>query len=165
MKVTRNLPQQLIVEDRPWLVSLLLVGIALVFAGAALATLSSGEPIIAFFLGLGAFMGVLALFLFTRRVQIIFDRPSDSVTIRRRSMRGTTEVKHKLSNLGEAVVETMSGDGADTYRVSLVLTDGMSAGRHPVTGYYVSGKSAPRLAQEINAWLNAAKVDSAATGA
>jgi len=112
MKVTRNLPQQLIVEDRPWLISLMLVAFILIFAAASIGAFAEGQLLGGVLLGLGAGIGGVAMFLFSRRVQVVFDRPSDTITIKRRTMRGTTVVRHRLSNLGSTVLERSSGNSA-----------------------------------------------------
>ncbi|MEM9579165.1 MAG: hypothetical protein AAF891_00650 [Pseudomonadota bacterium] len=152
MKVTRRTDTQLIVEDRPLLITIMLGGFFLITAAGTVFTLASGEWLVGLFFAF--FTAFVALFIavFVRRVQVIFDRPSDTITFRARNLWKYDEVVHTLSNLSHARTE-----GYDTKRSVLVLNDGMSAGDHPVTDYSTNGPGPERITDAINAWL---KLDS-----
>jgi hypothetical protein len=159
MKVTRNTPDQLIIENNPWLFGILLALIAFVFTCMGLLILASGAifPGIAF-LVVGLLITSVGTFVFIRRVQVIFDRPNNLLEIRRKSVSGMDVVKHELSDFSHAVVQRnrmRSANGQPrqpAYRAVLVLDKGMSAGDHPVTQMYHTGSGADRMAEAINTW-------------
>ncbi|CAD0186391.1 hypothetical protein RUESEDTHA_03299 [Ruegeria sp. THAF57] len=164
MKVTRNTPNQLILSNRPWLIGVMLVFFILCFVGAGLTMISEGNwsgILVALF---GGGMGFGAFCIFVRRVQVILDRSTDSILIRRQSIFGYETVRHVLSNLSHAEVETTTSNGnngsSTTHRPVLILGQGMSAGRHPIVSAYVSGHGSHRLVDAVNDWLPARAVDS-----
>jgi len=86
MKVTRNTPQQLIIANSPWLIGLLLTGFILIFVAVGLFLLSEGVWAGLVFAVFGGGIGFGAFAAFVRRVQLILDRPSDTITLRARSV-------------------------------------------------------------------------------
>lgn len=166
MKVTRNTPDQLIVERTPWLLSLLLVLGGLVFLGVGLSILLDGRAhrSAAEAWGLGGIFMFFALILFgllipfSRRTQVLFLRDPGTVTLRTRSLLGRREVVHRLDEVSRAVVqERRDSDGDRTYRVSLEIDDGQSAGTHPLTIVYDNVTDHEGLAHKTNAWLDSAR--------
>ncbi|MEP5154924.1 hypothetical protein [Planktotalea sp.] len=156
MKVTRNTQDILIVEDRPILVAGLLAFFFIGAVAGSLGALSSGELVAALVLLFSTVFVGLFIFAFVRRVQLIFNRPQNTLTFRKRSLQGYSEVVHPLNELSHAVTE-----GSETKRSVLIFKKGMSAGEHPVTGYLTDGKGPQRITDAINAWLkDAAAVDS-----
>lgn len=157
MKVTRNTPDQLIVADNPWLIGVMLIFFILIFVGAGMAVMLQGEMLgLIFALG-GGGGGLAAFGAFVRRVQVILDRPSDSITIRVRSLLGFSEVRHKLSDLSEVILEsTTSSKGSTLYRPTMVLNKGMSAGTHPIVNTYANTGGAAHIVKAVNGWLDAA---------
>ncbi|WP_425085605.1 hypothetical protein [Ruegeria profundi] len=167
MKVSRNNPDQLILSNTPWLIGIMLVVFILCFVGAGLfMATEGGEGILfgIFFALVGGGLGFGAFCVFVRRVQVILDRRSNSILIRRQSIFGYDTVEHDLSNLSHAEVETTTssrkGTSSKMHRPVLILEKGMSAGRHPIVEAYVSGCGAQRMVDAVNAWLPAHKVDS-----
>lgn len=159
MQITRDTPNQLILAYTPWLIGLFLVVFILIFVGAGLAMFMGGETTGLFIALAGGGMGVIALFAFVRRIQVIFDRPSDSITLRRRSLLGYSETRHTLSNLSGAILETTSGDkGRTLYRPALILDKGMSAGTHPIVKAYTNSSGPKRAVTAINTWLDVGPV-------
>lgn len=156
MKVTRTTHDQLIVEDRPLLITVVLSTLFLGTLAGAISALSAGEIAVAFFFAcFTAFVG-LFIFVFVRRVQLIFDRPQNTVTFRKRSLLRHRETVRALDELSHAITE-----GFDTKRSVLVFATGMSEGHHPVTDYSTSGPRPKRITDTINAWLkDTAAVDS-----
>lgn len=159
MKVTRNTPDQLIVENNPWFFGILIALIAFVFTCVGLLILSSGEILPGLvFLTVGILIATVGTFIFIRRVQVIFDRPSNLIEIRRKSVSGMDVVKHALSDFSHAFAQrnrqrSSSGKrNQPAYRAVLVLDKGMSAGEHPVTQMYYTGSGADRIVEAINAW-------------
>lgn len=154
MKILTDTPDLLVVEDRPVLLALALIAFILMFVGAGLVMILAGEWWgILFALG-GGGMGFVAFWAFVRRVQVVFHRPDGYVELRRRNLFGGSRVQHELAEIDRAVIEeSQSSDSGTTYRVALVVEHGQSAGRHPITLAYSSGRGHHRAAEAINSWL------------
>ena len=97
-------------------------------------------------------MGLLAMWAFLRRVQVVFDRDQNTIDIRRKSLTRQTRVEHKLSYFGGAQVETSNSGDTATHRPVIHLNGGMSQGIHPLTKTYYSGSGAKRAVATINDW-------------
>ena len=147
MKVTRDTPQHLIVGENPVWVGLLTGGLAFIFTAISLTLVLSGELFGLFFL-VGTCVGLLTMFLFVRRVQLIFDRDAGTLTIQRKNLRRASQVEHLLSEVDRAELE---GNG-NMLRVVLIMT-GQSAGRHPLTQAYSNVGDHHNVAGAINRWL------------
>ncbi len=161
MKVTTNTPALLIVEDRPVVIAVALIVFTLAFVGFGLFVLAEGEWLGALFLVLGGGMGIACFAIFVRRVQVVFHRVDAAdaagayVELRRRTVFGASKVRHPLSEVSHAELESSrSSDGPDTHRVVLVISEGQSAGRHPITFAYSSGSGHQRCKEAINDWLS-----------
>lgn len=157
MKIVRDIPEQLIVENNPLLVTVLLIVMAAVFVAAGLIALLAGEVVFGL-IWLGFTIPFFGLFfvLFVRRNQLILDAGAGTVTHRRKSLLKYTEVIHELDHLDRAIVESShSSEGGSTHRMSLVLSGGMDKGLHPFTLAYTSGSGARRGADAVNRWLEA----------
>ncbi len=158
MKVTTDTPDLLIVEDRPFILAVALTLFILVFVAVGFTVMMSGEWWGIIFALVGGGVGFGAFWGFVRRVQVVFHRPGAYVEFRRRNIFGGARVRHGLAEIGRAEVEeSRSSDSGSTYRVVLVVDRGQSAGRHPVTLAYSSGRAHHRVAQAINAWLEAGR--------
>lgn len=154
MKITRDTPDQLIIEDRPWLFAVMIVFFTLVFAAVGLMLLFAGELVGLFFAGFGVAMGLAAFWAFVRRVQVVFHRPDGFVEIRRKTIFSMTSVRHDLSEVGEAIVQHTTGSkGGTLRRLALVIPHGQSAGSHPVTEAYSNIGDHNGMATRINDWL------------
>ena len=160
MKVTRNIPEQLIIADTPWLIGIMLILFILAFVGAGLIIVISGEWT-GFLFGLaGGGMGGAAFALFVRRTQAIFHRGTGQVTIRTRSVFGFSEETHPLSEVERAEVESSrNSDGQFTHRPVLIM---LGEARVPVMDVYSSGGGATRLVAAINDWLGEGRTGTAA---
>ena len=153
MKINRNTPQQLIVENNPvWLAVILGVS-TLIFVGVGLSKLSQDLWTGAAIIGAALVMGAIFNLAFVRRSQFIFDRPGNLVEMRRKSLVRYTKRSWELAHLERAIVQSSRSDDTTTYRAALVFTDGMDAGTHPITLVYSSGRGASRAAEAINNWL------------
>ncbi|SFR59006.1 hypothetical protein [Litoreibacter janthinus] len=154
MKVTRNIPEQLVIENRPWVISLALVAGGLLFIGIGLSIFLSGELMGLVFMGLGLIpFGML--FAFARRTQVLFLGPEGKVIIRRRSLLGGSTIEHRIDEVSEAIVQSSTGDKGTTYRVALSFPHGQSAGIHPLTLVYDNFSDHRGMANIINSWLTA----------
>ncbi len=153
MKVTRNTENQLIVEERPWIIGAILSAVTLIVVGIGANMILSGELLGLLVIATAA-MPLLFMFIFVRRVQVVFHRPEGWVEIRRQNMRTRSTVRHELSEISGASVQTSQSGDSPTHRVVLNIPKGQSAGEHPLTIYYVSGRGSERAASAINGWLN-----------
>jgi len=153
MKVTRNIPEQLIIENRPWVISLALIATGLIFIGIGLSIFLSGELMGLFFMVMGLVPFGL-LFAFARRTQALFLGPEGKLIIRRRTLLGGSTIEHRLDEVGKAIVQSSTGDNGATYRVALIFPEGQSAGTHPLTLAYDNYGDHHGMADTINAWLD-----------
>lgn len=149
MKVTENTPDLLIVDYRPVWMSLGLIAFILGFLVFGIAILSEGDTLkgVTVIL-LGVVCGGIGFGAFVRRAQAVFHRPEGWVELRNKSIFGTKRVRHDLSEVSRAIVEELS----DTARVTLVIDEGQSAGRHPISQIHSSGDK-KAVAETINDWL------------
>jgi hypothetical protein len=101
----------------------------------------------------GSGIGFMTFFMIARRIQLILDRTNGTVTLRRRTLLGYSEIVHDLADLTEAILEeTRSSKGSRLYRPSLSLT-GMSAGIHPIITVYTNSPGPAKAVRTINDWL------------
>lgn len=157
MKVTTDTPDLLIVDDKPIILGIALIIFILVFAGAGLAVLLSGEWFGLIFLVVGCGLGFAAFAVFVRRVQVVFHRPEGYVEFRRRNVFGGKSERLALADVARAdIEESRSSDNGATWRVVLVVTEGRITRREPVTMAFSNGRGHHRVAAAINHWLDAA---------
>lgn len=153
MKVTENSAALLVLDDRPWILGLVLTTMVLAMVWAGIQSLAGGS-----LGGLGILAVAAATFaasaLFIRRTQIVFDGPGGWVEVRSRTLFRYGCVRHRIDEIERAMVESMSSDNSRTYRVTLVIAHGQSAGRHPVTPVYSSGPGSAAAVSAINRWLD-----------
>ncbi len=153
MKVSRDTPEILIVGSTPWIMGLAIIGFILVFAGISVSLLMEGELIgLGFLLGVALGLGGFAAFV--RRSQVVFNRPEGWVEIRSKSVLGMKVIRHDLSEISQAIVESSHSDGTTTYRVSLVIPSGQSTGTHPLSPIYSNTSDHHGVAEAINHWLS-----------
>lgn len=154
MKIVRDTEDQLILANTPWLLSLGLVAFTLVFVGVSLMRLGENQwQGLLMVVGSLAFGGVF-LVAFVRKTQLILDRTSNTVVLRRRGLLGYSEDVYDLDDLARAITQTSrSGEGTTTRRAALTFRSGPHKGTHPVTIVYTSGRGPARAVDAINAWL------------
>lgn len=157
MKIVRDIPEQLIIEDRAIFITAIVGTLGFMFVASGLIGTFHGDFWFGFVWTLVSLplFGVLLL-LFARRNQLILDAVAGTMTHRRKTLLGYSQVIHDLAELDRAEVETSrSSDGDDTYRMVLILKRGMDAGPHPFTEVYTSGRGAERGTDAVNRWLDA----------
>ncbi|MCX7558614.1 hypothetical protein OS190_03485 [Sulfitobacter sp. F26204] len=154
MKITRNTPDQLIIENNPIWLAVFVSAFAMVFVAIGLFNIGA-EPVMGFaFIGGGLFFGILFNLAFIRRTQLILDGPRNLVELRRRGWLNYVSMTWELRYLDRAIVESSNSGDSTTYRAAFVINGGMDAGTHPVTLVYSSGRGAKRAKDAINAWLD-----------
>lgn len=155
MKITRDTPSQLIVENRPIFIAAILLLMALVFLSLTIGLLWMGEIIGLAFL-LGVLLSGACLYIFSRRVQLIFNADSATLTVQRKNMRNASVVVHPLNEVKRAILEQTTSDNSTLYRVTLEMT-GQSAGMHPITTGYSNVGQHRAVADAINRWLDSVR--------
>lgn len=161
MKVTHNGPDKLIIDHVPWLLSIGLVCLILLFVGIGLVPIAFSNELASWFFAfmfifVGGGLWLMALELFARRLQFVFDRDTDRISIRRKSVFTKTQINHKLSRLVEARLEqSMSENGQPMSRPVLVLSrKGKTTTRKvPLHSYYTNSKGPEAMVEAINSWL------------
>lgn len=152
MKVIHRTNTLLMIEDRPWMIGILMIVMALVFAFAGMAMLISGEVfggLMMFLVGVG--VPVLIGALMVQRVRLTFDRAAGTVTRTRRSVLGLTQSTYALDRLERARVGVSTDSDGSTYRTVLDLRDPVET--VPFTTYYTSGSRPEEMARAVNDWL------------
>lgn len=166
MKIKRETDTQLILEDTPWLMSVVLVVMIVASVGMGLIFISMGlSADLMIFVIMGALapvvtivMCTMAMRVFVKRTQIIFDRAAGTITYRTRTMSGYTEVVHDLAHLEHAILKTSrDSDGRDLASGVLVLSGGMSAGEHSLTGISSTGPGPKNAVNAVNRWVENGK--------
>ncbi|SMX23302.1 hypothetical protein [Boseongicola aestuarii] len=161
MKITRDNPDQLILAYVPWIMSILLSVFILIFVGIGLSMIFDGEIIGLLFAVLGGGIGGLCFVAFVRRVQVIFDRPRQTFTLRRRTVFGFMENTRPLQDVEHAIIEhTTNSDGKRLDRPMVVLHRGAGDLRVPLVTAYSNMSHTADIVETINRWLSDAKLDS-----
>lgn len=155
MKVIHRSDAQLVLEDRPWLLGLLMILMAVGFLAFALSLLSTGE--VAGGLSLAVVgVGVPSVVgsMMVQRVRLTLDRSTGLVTRTRRSVLGLTQETYPLRRLAEARIDSTRGKDGGTHRMELRLID--PSATVPFTTYHAGGSKARRMAEAVNDWLRGA---------
>lgn len=154
MKVIHRSDMLLMLEDRPWVLGLLLIVFALVFAFGGMAMMGEGKVLSGVFLALlGIGTSLLMGTKMVRRVRVSLDRTTGQITRIERSVRGLTQTTYALDRLQEARVGVSYDSDGNTYRTELHLTGPEET--VPFTSYYTSGKKPEAMAKAVNDWLTA----------
>jgi len=152
MKVIHRTDTLLMIEDKPWLLGILMIVMALIFAFGGMAMLISGElfgGLMMFLVGVG--VPVLIGAVMVQRVRLTFDRTAGTLTRTRRSVLGLTRTTHALDRLECARVGVSTDSDGSTYRTELDLRDPDET--VPFTTYYTSGGKPDEMARAVNDWL------------
>lgn len=157
MDISRSTPEQLIIEDTPWLLGIGILAVILTLAPFGVSLLLQGAWFGLLYTVVVCGVGMAVFAAFVRRVQLILDRPANTITLRTRSLFGMTQVQHDLHDLSGAILETTTGGkGTILYRPSLILDSGMSAGTHPIIASHQNSAAPKHIVDTINTWLDPA---------
>lgn len=151
MKVIHWSDRQLILEDKPWLIGVMMIVMALVFLAGGMALFRAGEIFGAVMMGLlGVGVPLLIAAVMVQRVRLILDRDTGTISRTSRSVRGLSHTTYALDRLTEARVDASTDSDGTTYRLHLHLSD--PAEIVPFTSYYTSGRKPERLCAAVNEW-------------
>ncbi|OYW59540.1 MAG: hypothetical protein B7Z10_11450 [Rhodobacterales bacterium 32-66-7] len=155
MQILSQTRDRLVLEDNPVLLGCCLALAIFVPVAIGFAMLISGSLAGLWMLLVGGFFAAL-LAVFLRRVRVILDRTSGSLTIRTASLTGGTETSLPLADIRGVGVETSisrstdgSGGVSHTYRTVLHLADR----ELPLSQSFSAGDGAQQAAQAIRDWL------------
>lgn len=152
MKVVLNTDSQLVIEDRPWFIGIMLIVCVLTFAFGGMAILASGELFAGLMMLLiGTGVPVLIGAIMVQRVRLTFDRTAGTVTRTRRSVLGVTQTTHALDRLDRARIGVYTGGDNATYRTELDFRDPNEM--VPFTTYHTSGARPQAMVDAVNDWL------------
>jgi hypothetical protein len=154
MKIIHQSESQLVIEDRPWLIGIMMIVMAVAFLGGSLLMFSQGEMLGGAIMGLvGVGVPVLIGVLMVQRVRLTFDRSSGLLTRTRKSVFGLTQKQYSLHRLLRAYTGVSHGDDGPTYRLELQLNEPDET--VPFTTYHTSGGKPAALTEAVNQWLGA----------
>ena len=153
MKIIQRSDTLLMLEDQPWLVGLLVIGMAMLALVGSIGLFGSGQMLGGTVMGLFGVGGTLLIgALLVKRVRLTLDRGAGQITRISRSVWGLSREEFALARLVEARVGTRSDSDGTTRRAELLLSGPEQT--LPFTDYYTSGESPNRMAQAINDWLD-----------
>lgn len=154
MKVIHRSDTLLLIEDRPWLIGVLMVGMALVFLFGGMTLFGAGEMLggaLMVIVGMG--VPLLLGALLVKRVRLTFDRGTGRLARVSRSVISLTREDFALDRLIDARVGASIDSDGTTYRMELRLKDPEQT--VPFTTYHTSGGGSAQMAEVVNDWLGA----------
>ena len=152
MRISRDIPSQLIVEHRPMLLATVITFGSILICAFGYGTLAHDQiwGVAYLLMGLGF---TVAFWLGIERVQIIFDKSSDALTFRSRSiLRGYRSETFALSEVSCARLERQLYKDREAFRPIVV----MHSFERPIIRYAVFGQKSARAVDAINRWLDSA---------
>ena len=155
MKLFSSTPDRLVLRARPVLMGIGIAAAMLLFAAIWLAKFFSDDhsELTALALLFGLF-GVVFI-VFVRQEVAVFDRPSNTLTLRSVGVLGAREQSRPLAEVSKAVLETSANDGdskgGPCQRAVLNFTSGPPL---PLSAIFRTGSGAKTAVQQINTWLN-----------
>ncbi len=160
MKITRQTHSQLVLEYRPWPLTIGLSLFILFFVAAGVTMLVRGDPFGLVYVFGGGGIGLLCLLVFVERLQLILDRQAGEVCMRRRTLRGYHQDVQPLNSLLGARVEISQSRGREpSSRLVLVFETPAGPIARPLAGVSVTGSGVGPAATAVNDWLGVAPED------
>ena len=156
MRIATNTKDQLILDHAPWLIGAFLILMVVAFLAIGIRLSAIGQWIAALAFICGAGLPGLTLYLVVARVQVVFDRNSGVVELRRRSYQGFETRQLPLGQIQRADLETSTFKDRDqkvsrTHRPVLVLADGTT---QPLLLAYSNASDQSELVEAVNDWLS-----------
>lgn len=152
MKVIHRSDSLLMLEDRPWVLGVLLIAMAMVFLFGGMAMIGEGKLVGGALFGLfGASVPLLIGALMVKRVRLALDLGSGQLTRTSRSLRGLTQDGYPMERLVRATVGASVDSDGTTYRMELLLEAPNEI--VPFTSYYTNGNKPQLMADTVNGWL------------
>ncbi|MBL9051333.1 MAG: hypothetical protein JNK19_14575 [Tabrizicola sp.] len=153
MKVIHRSEALLMIEDRPRLIGIMMIAMALGFLVGSMAMFGAGLILGGVLMGLiGVGVPLLIGALMVRRVRLTFDRDAGRLTRVSRSVLGLSREDFALDRVDGAHVGISRDSEGTTYRMELRLQDPDQT--VPFTTYYTSGSRPEQMAEAVNDWLS-----------
>ena len=155
MKLVSSSPDRLVLRARPVIMGIGLAAVMLLFAAIWLAKYLSDDHSDLTALALLFALFGLAFIVFVRQEVAVFDRPSNTLTLRSVGVFGAREQFRPLAEVTKAVLETARDDsdskGGYCQRAVRNFTSGPPL---PLSAIFRAGSDAKTAVQQINTWLN-----------
>lgn len=160
MKINLNQPDRLILKGTTSVISAVLCMILLVVLGVSLSAAMTG-----FTAGWGVavggvFIGGGILWLVYHKTEVVFDRASNLLTLRKTMLHGTREETVALETVKQADVDLKRNERSNnrlhasyTYRLCVVTGAAQNRHRVPLSHGYTTSRRHLVTAQKINDWL------------
>lgn len=160
MKIDLNHQERLVLKGTTRVIAsvlcLVLIGILMACMGLAFSGIAAGWGGVAAVL----FIGGGVLWLVYHRTEVVFDRPDNSVTLRKTMLHGTRVEVVSLDDIKQADVDLKRNERSNnrlhasyTYRLCLVTGGVQNRHRVPVSHGYTTSKRHLVTARKINEWL------------
>jgi hypothetical protein len=158
VKVTRQSDSQLVIEERPWLVGLILLVMAAAFLIFAISMLNQGHWIIFLLIAaFGAGIPILLARAMVRRVTLVLDRDKGKITREQIGGGPRQRMENPFSALQKAELDIFKspvpGEGSQ-YRLKLVMVP--ETDRFMFRDGRTQGDQPAHMVKAINHWLGTA---------
>ncbi len=154
MKISENTTDRLILDDVPWIRGSVIIVVTLYVVAMGFHEWNDGRKTGPYIVVFGFLIGVVFFAFFVERYQIIFQRSTNSIKRRKRSIFGYRETSHDLGAVSHAAIEKISdSDGGKMYQPVLIVLGGPDSPKLNLVDYATTGFGPPTLVDDINAWL------------
>ncbi|MBD3664652.1 hypothetical protein H9Q16_12020 [Sulfitobacter sp. TSTF-M16] len=158
MQVTRETPDQLIIEHKSTGIAVvaLILALALCFVGLSNMRAEPVTGILTILAGIAGFFGMLALF--GERNMLVLDRPAGTATLSQLTPRGLMRWHFDLADVAGAEHRiTRAKKGGNHHWAALVVQGGMDAGTHNLSRQGLNNPAPKEMTDTINRWLGSDK--------
>ncbi|WP_208348203.1 hypothetical protein [Pseudaestuariivita rosea] len=164
MKITRDTPEQLILDYTPWIFAIGISAVTLAVTGVGISNILQGDLKGFFPLIIGGLTGGLLFVFFVERTQAIFDKTTGHVTLRRRTVFRYDQVQFDLADIDQAVLQRQKRveqkrfqSDMYLYRPAIEIGKDQDKGVYPLREVYGDDKGPQDIVDRINQWLAKAK--------
>jgi hypothetical protein len=178
MRVLRNTPKELILDDTPWIKGATLTVLCVIIIATGMQQVRLGEHPVwvgLLFIAIGTSICAIVFCLFIQRARVVLDRLNGRVAMHKRTIFRSDVQEFSLNDLIGAELEHAHGPTKGSIRARrsgtvqshlpcrpvLVIHDFTGKNRHPIIVSYSKGQRPRRLATAVNDWLGPVRVDSA----
>lgn len=160
MKITRDTPDQLILEHRNWRGPVGWAALALgVLLIAALARGTGAGIARVILVGCGVVIPAAIALLKAERSMLILDGPNRTAELRHRTLRGLHCQQFRLDNVqgtriaSERRHKSRPAAQDPTRKLTLFVKAGMDEGRHPLALSHIPAQEALDASAQVNRWM------------
>ncbi|QBF29968.1 hypothetical protein [Thalassococcus sp. S3] len=159
MKITRDTPDQLILEHRNFAYVLPAGIVTLLFFWLLMLMTTQGFELRALLIvGLASVAAFVVTLFLPERSQLILDTSTGLAEHRRKTPFGYRSINYDLSDIDQIGIErSFTSQGNPAYRARLEVGRGMSAGQHLLTRGFDLAEASLSDLQRANEWLDAVR--------